>query len=70
MTTETTVEAVPVIASAGQAVGVGCALAAVLAPGAIDRDRSGTVPADALAALDASGLLGITVPREIGRAHV
>ena len=70
MTTETAVQAVPVITSAGQAVGVGCALAADLAAGAIDRDRAGTVPADALAALDASGLLGITVPREFGGADL
>jgi SfnB family sulfur acquisition oxidoreductase len=70
VTTETTVETVPVITSAGQATGVACELAAALAPGAIDRDRAGTVPAQALAVLDASGLLGITVPREYGGADV
>ncbi|GAA0457495.1 SfnB family sulfur acquisition oxidoreductase [Actinoplanes capillaceus] len=39
-------------------------LAAVLEPGAIQRDRDGAevVPHEALAALDDSGLLGITVP--------
>ena len=70
MTTETTVETVPLITSAGQAKGAACELAAALAPGAIDRDRDGTVPAEALAALDASGLLGITVPREYGGADL
>ena len=70
MTTETTVQAVPVLTSAGQAVGAGYELAAALAPGASERDRAGTVPAEALAALDASGLLGITVPREYGGADV
>jgi SfnB family sulfur acquisition oxidoreductase len=70
VTTETAVQAVPVIASAGQAIDTARELAAVLAPGAIDRDRAGTVPVDALAALDASGLLGISVPREYGGADV
>jgi SfnB family sulfur acquisition oxidoreductase len=91
VTTETTVQAVPVITSAGQATGVACELAAALAPGAIDRDQAaadasvpgaaadasvpgaaGTaaVPVQALAALDASGLLGITVPRDYGGADV
>ncbi|WP_229070389.1 acyl-CoA dehydrogenase family protein [Actinoplanes sp. DH11] len=43
-------------------------LAAVLEPGAIRRDRDGAtvVPHDALAALDASGLLGITIPAADG----
>jgi len=40
--------------------------AASLAPGVIDRDRAGTVPTAELAALDASGLLAITVPRAYG----
>lgn len=70
MTTETTVRAVPLITSADQAVAAGRELAAVLAAGAIDRDRAGTVPAAALAALDASGLLGITIPREYGGADL
>jgi SfnB family sulfur acquisition oxidoreductase len=82
VTTETTVQAVPVITSAGQAMGVACELAAALAPGAIDRDRAGAAAADPgltgtsavpvreLATLDASGLLGITVPREYGGADV
>ncbi|MGK5681599.1 acyl-CoA dehydrogenase family protein [Actinoplanes sp. URMC 104] len=43
-------------------------LAEVLEPGAIRRDRDGAtvVPVEAVAALDASGLLGITVPRSEG----
>jgi SfnB family sulfur acquisition oxidoreductase len=36
--------------------------AASIASGVIERDRAGTVPYAELAALDASGLLGITVP--------
>jgi SfnB family sulfur acquisition oxidoreductase len=40
--------------------------AASLAPGVIERDRAGKVPAEELAALDASGLLSITVPRAYG----
>ena len=43
-------------------------LAAVLAPGVIQRDRDGAarVPAEALAALDASGLLAVTIPAADG----
>ncbi|WP_067499775.1 acyl-CoA dehydrogenase family protein [Actinoplanes sp. TFC3] len=43
-------------------------VAAVLAPGAIERDRAGAtvIPSEALAALDGSGLLGITVPAADG----
>ncbi|MFI5938467.1 acyl-CoA dehydrogenase family protein [Actinoplanes sp. NPDC051494] len=43
-------------------------VAAALAPGVIERDRAGaaTVPSDALATLDASGLLAVTVPRQDG----
>jgi SfnB family sulfur acquisition oxidoreductase len=41
-------------------------LAAELAEGAAERDRSGMVPREALAALDASGLLALTVPAEHG----
>jgi SfnB family sulfur acquisition oxidoreductase len=43
-------------------------LAAVLAPGVIDRDRAGAtvVPVEVLAALGASGLLAITVPAADG----
>ncbi|MEV4639985.1 acyl-CoA dehydrogenase family protein [Actinoplanes sp. NPDC049548] len=43
-------------------------VAAALAPGVIPRDRDGaaTVPSDALAVLDSSGLLAITVPAADG----
>jgi SfnB family sulfur acquisition oxidoreductase len=43
-------------------------VAAAWAPGVIDRDRAGAsiVPSDALAALDSSGLLAITVPAGFG----
>ena len=43
-------------------------LAEALIPGAIQRDRdgAGTVPHEAIAALDSSGLLGVTVPRADG----
>ena len=42
--------------------------AASIASGVIERDRAGTVPVSELADLDASGLLGITVPRAYGGA--
>ena len=40
--------------------------AEAIADRVIERDRTGTVPADELAAFDASGLLGITVPAKYG----
>jgi SfnB family sulfur acquisition oxidoreductase len=49
-----------------QAVGAARGYAASIAEGAIERDRAGTVPFAALASLDASGLLAITVPHEYG----
>ena len=39
---------------------------APIAGAVIERDRAGAVPARKLAALDATGLLGITVPRTHG----
>jgi SfnB family sulfur acquisition oxidoreductase len=50
------------------AVAVAHGVAEALAPGAVARDRAGAeeVPVEALAALDGSGLLGITVPRVYG----
>ncbi|WP_306215075.1 acyl-CoA dehydrogenase family protein [Actinoplanes sp. RD1] len=50
------------------AVAVARKVADGLIPGAIARDRAGAeaVPTEALALLDSSGLLGITVPREDG----
>ena len=61
---------VPVLRSDDEAVAAAAVLADELRPGAIDRDRAGGVPREALAALDRSGLIGITVPREHGGAEV
>lgn len=58
--------AVAAIRTAGEAVAVARAYAESIAAGAIERDRSGRVPAEELAALDASGLLAIPVPRAYG----
>ncbi|MGX6607532.1 acyl-CoA dehydrogenase family protein [Micromonosporaceae bacterium Da 78-11] len=54
----------PPLQSHDEAVAAAHALAAVLAPGAIERDRDGAevVPREALDLLDASGLLAVTVP--------
>lgn len=60
----------PAIDSAAEAIAVARAYARDIAGEAIERDRSGAVPVAALAALDASGLLAITVPREHGGADV
>ena len=68
--TKSATAAVPVIASEAEAVRVAREYAASIVGGAAERDRAGTVPAAELAALDASGLLGITVPREYGGADV
>lgn len=54
------------INTAGEAIGVAREFAASIAPGVVARDRAGGVPVRELAALDASGLLGITVPAEDG----
>jgi alkylation response protein AidB-like acyl-CoA dehydrogenase len=62
--------AVPVLGSGAEAVRVAREFADSVAGGAIERDRSGAGPARELAALDASGLLGITVPRRYGGADV
>jgi len=58
------------ITSGAEAIEVARCYAESIAAGVIDRDRAGTVPAAELAAFDASGLLGITVPRELGGADV
>jgi SfnB family sulfur acquisition oxidoreductase len=55
-----------VIASAGEAIMVARDYTDSIAGGVIERDRAGRVPLAELAALDATGLLGITVPREHG----
>jgi SfnB family sulfur acquisition oxidoreductase len=54
--------------STAEAVDAATAFAAAVAPGAADRDRSGAVPAEELAAFDRSGLAAITVPVELGGA--
>ena len=54
------------IRTAEEAVAVAREYAESIAGGAIERDRSGSVPVAELAALDASGLLAITVPRVHG----
>ncbi|MCW2931766.1 MAG: Acyl-CoA dehydrogenase type 2 domain protein [Actinomycetia bacterium] len=55
-----------VLSSATQAIAAARTYAAPLATGVIERDRAGSVPWADLAALDASGLLGITVPAAHG----
>ena len=57
---------VPLLSTAEDAVAAARSYAASIADGAIERDRAGKVPYAELAALDASGLLGITVPRAFG----
>jgi SfnB family sulfur acquisition oxidoreductase len=57
---------ITVIRSGAEAISIAREYAAAIADGAIERDRAGTVPAAELAAFDASGLLGITVPGEHG----
>jgi SfnB family sulfur acquisition oxidoreductase len=54
------------VSSPAEALGAAQAYAASLASGVIERDRAGAVPWAELAALDASGLLGITVPAAHG----
>jgi alkylation response protein AidB-like acyl-CoA dehydrogenase len=60
------VAATPVLSSAAEAIAAARDYAASIADGAIERDRAGKVPYPELAALDASGLLGITVPAAFG----
>jgi SfnB family sulfur acquisition oxidoreductase len=55
-----------VVASGGEAVAAARRFAASIADGVIGRDRAGSLPAAELAHFDASGLLGVTVPREHG----
>jgi len=55
-----------VLSSATEALAAAEAYAASIADGVIERDRAGGVPYAELAALDASGLLGITVPAAHG----
>lgn len=53
-----------------EAVAVAHEVAEQLAPGASERDRTRAVPVDEMELLSASGLLGITVPRDHGGADV
>lgn len=64
--TRAATRAVPLLKSAGEAAAAAETYAEQIAPGTIERDRTGSVPWDELAALDASGLLGITVPAAHG----
>jgi SfnB family sulfur acquisition oxidoreductase len=59
-------ERVQVLSSGPQTLATARAYAESLASGVIERDRTGAVPWADLAALDASGLLGITVPAANG----
>jgi SfnB family sulfur acquisition oxidoreductase len=59
-------QAPPLIASRAQAIAVAADYAASIAGGVIERDRARRLPVRELAALDQSGLLAITVPREHG----
>ena len=57
---------VPRLTSAGQAMAAAAEYADSITAGVITRDRAGAVPVTELAAFDASGLLGITVPAADG----
>lgn len=62
-----TAQTAPVaIASAEEAVATARRFADAIADAVIARDREGSLPVGELAAFDASGLLGLTVPREHG----
>ncbi len=61
---------VPQVSGADDALRVAALLASSLIPGAAERDRAGVLPREEVAALDASGLLGITVPADHGGADV
>ena len=55
-----------VVGSAEEAITTARRFAASIADGAIERDRAGSLPVTELAEFDASGLLGLTVPRQHG----
>jgi SfnB family sulfur acquisition oxidoreductase len=59
-----------VITSGPEAISAAREYAESIAGGVIERDRAGQVPARELAALDASGLLGMTVPGAYGGAEL
>ncbi|MBL7257734.1 acyl-CoA dehydrogenase family protein [Paractinoplanes lichenicola] len=58
----------PLLTTHDEAVTAATELAAALAPGAAERDRNGAdvIPTEALALLDRSGLLAVTIPVEDG----
>jgi SfnB family sulfur acquisition oxidoreductase len=58
----------PEISTHGDAVRIARGVAEAISEDAVERDRAGTVPFEALAALDGSGLLAITIPRPYGGA--
>ena len=66
MSVTSTAAQAEVLPSATEALAAARAYAASIADGVIGRDRAGGVPYAELAALDASGLLGITVPATHG----
>ncbi|MCS5946766.1 acyl-CoA dehydrogenase family protein [Klebsiella variicola subsp. variicola] len=59
-----------IIASDAEALAIAHEIAAVLKPGAAERDRTGIVPAEIVNTYSNSGLWGITVPRRFGGAEV
>ncbi|HEY3882425.1 MAG TPA: SfnB family sulfur acquisition oxidoreductase [Trebonia sp.] len=61
-----TLHAPGVLSSPAEALAAATVYASSVAGGVIERDRAGAVPYAELAALDASGLLGITVPAAYG----
>jgi SfnB family sulfur acquisition oxidoreductase len=61
-----TVTGPPLIASHQTAVETARAFAERIADGAIERDRSGSLPAREMADFDSTGLLAVTIPRDHG----
>ncbi len=61
---------VPIIRTDAEAIEIATDFAASLRRGAAERDRLGAHPLTELRALARTGLLGITVPRELGGAEV
>ncbi|HWN35840.1 MAG TPA: acyl-CoA dehydrogenase family protein, partial [Pseudonocardia sp.] len=66
----TSVRAVPVIADASQALRVAARFAERLAAGDAERDANRVLPHTEVAALAASGLLGVNVPARFGGADL
>ncbi len=70
MTSRASLPSPPVIASAAEAIDAARSFARAIAPGASARDRDPRPPLAELEILSASGLLGLTAPRELGGADV